>query len=42
MSRWWADSETMERRIWRAVLVAEYHEEVSVCEYIRQQKHGQH
>lgn len=40
MSRHWDDSETMERRIWRGVVVSRYNEDVSVCEYIRAAKHG--
>lgn len=39
MSRYWDDPATMERRIWRAVIVSEY-SNVSVCEYICRQKHG--
>lgn len=37
MSRWWDDSETQERRIWRAVLVGEYHpdEDVTAMDYLR-------
>lgn len=40
MSRWWDSSDEMEHRIWRAVVVSRYNEDVSVCEYIRAAKHG--
>lgn len=39
MSRHWDDPATMERRIWRALVVQEY-TDVSAIEYIRRAKHG--
>lgn len=35
MSRHWDDADTQHTRIWRAVAVAEYHDNVSVMEYLR-------
>lgn len=35
MSRYWDSAEEVERRIWRGLLVAEYHDGVSALDYIR-------
>lgn len=34
MSRYWDDRDTIETRIWRGLLVAEYHDDVSALDYI--------
>jgi len=35
MTRWWDDSETMERRIWRGLTMQEYGpDDVSALDYI--------
>lgn len=34
MSRWHDDTAEIERRIWRALVVAEYHDDVSACDWI--------
>jgi hypothetical protein len=37
MSRWSDDADTIERRVWRGLVVAEYHDDVSALDYIRAQ-----